>query len=238
MLDAKTALARETIRAELVGQIPRWYNPWAHLAATTCLGLGFCALAASRIHQLTPLQLLIVPLVWVFSNASEWRAHRDLLHKIQPGAKLLFTRHTLQHHQLYFTDDMEIRDTKELRLVLFPPFAIGLIFVTTLPIAALFWFLGERNLAALFIITTQLYVVTYEWLHMSYHLPRESFIGRRWLVRKLGRHHAIHHALERMNVWNMNVNFPLWDWVRGTIYHGGDSAAVSRPAAKIATLPP
>src|SRR5579863_7967452 len=208
MPDPKAIQEREALRAEWVARIPRWYNPWLHLAITTSFGVGFSVAAGLQIHALRPVQLLIVPLVWVFSNATEWRAHRDLLHKLQPLAKQIYVQHTLQHHRLYFTEDMEIRNPKELRMVLMPSYGILLILLTTLPIAAALWFGGERNLDALFVIMTQLYVVSYEWLHLSYHLPRDGFIGRRALIRKLGRHHAVHHAPERMNLWNMNVNFP------------------------------
>jgi len=211
---------RDALRADWVARIPRWYNPWVHLAITTTLGVVASAVALAQIHALRPVQLLMLPAVWVFSNAVEWRAHRDILHKLTPWAKPLYVQHTLQHHRLYFTEDMEIRDSRELRFVLMPSFGILLILLTTLPIAAALWFAGEHNLAALFIVMSQLYVVSYEWFHMSYHLPRRSFIGRRQLIRKLGRHHAIHHSPERMNLWNMNVNFPLWDWVRGTTYRG------------------
>ena len=62
------------------------------------------------------------------------------------------------------------------------------------------------------------YVVSYEWLHLSYHLPPESFIGRLWLVRVLKKHHATHHDPQLMQKWNFNVTIPLWDLVRGTIY--------------------
>ena len=37
---------------------------------------------------------------------------------------------------------------------------------------------------------------------------------------RLRQHHATHHRPELMQTWNFNVNFPLWDWVRGTTYKG------------------
>jgi sterol desaturase/sphingolipid hydroxylase (fatty acid hydroxylase superfamily) len=65
-----------------------------------------------------------------------------------------------------------------------------------------------------------LYVVSYEWLHLAYHLPADSFIGRRWLIARLRRHHALHHDPRLMQKWNFNVTFPIWDRVRGTVYRG------------------
>ncbi len=60
------------------------------------------------------------------------------------------------------------------------------------------------------------YVVSYEWMHLSYHLPPESFVGRLALVRFMRRHHAIHHDPRIMQKWNFNVSVPLWDVVRRT----------------------
>lgn len=228
---------REALRAELVAAIPPWYSPWIHLGLTTGIGVGLSALALFQIHDLKPQQLLIVPLLFVIANAAEWRAHRDLLHKRQSWAKPLYDAHTPVHHNLYLTADMEIRSFRELYHVLIPPYGIALVFVATLPLVALLWWRGQHNLAALMIVTTQFYVVSYEWFHMSYHLPRQSLIGRNPLIRRLARHHAIHHAPERMNRWNMNVNLPLWDWVRGTIYKSDDIERLFEPEPASAPAP-
>jgi sterol desaturase/sphingolipid hydroxylase (fatty acid hydroxylase superfamily) len=63
-----------------------------------------------------------------------------------------------------------------------------------------------------------LYVLSYEWLHLAYHLPQDTVLGRNPLVRVLARHHARHHDPRLMQKWNFNVTVPLWDWVRGTIW--------------------
>ncbi len=223
---------REALRAEWVGRIPPWYSPALHVATTTALGIVFAALALAPVHVVRPVELLIVPLTWVVANATEWRAHRDLLHKRVPWAATIYVQHTLQHHRLYLTHDMEIRSPKELRLVLIPSYGVVLLLLAVLPIAAALWFAGQRNLAGLFVATTQAYVVSYEWLHLSYHLPRGSRVGRSPLVRRLARHHAIHHHPSRMNQWNLNVTVPLWDWVRGTLYRGEDLPQLFADAAK------
>jgi sterol desaturase/sphingolipid hydroxylase (fatty acid hydroxylase superfamily) len=72
-------------------------------------------------------------------------------------------------------------------------------------------------------------VLSYEWLHLAYHLPPDGRIGRLRAVAVLRRHHATHHATHLMNRWNFNVTVPLWDWVRGTIHH--DVPAPAQPVA-------
>ena len=60
------------------------------------------------------------------------------------------------------------------------------------------------------------YVLSYEWLHLAYHLPPDSFVGRLPPIRFLRRHHATHHDPRLMMRWNFNITIPLWDLVRGT----------------------
>jgi hypothetical protein len=56
----------------------------------------------------------------VLFNATEWRAHRDLLHKRLPPLGALYDRHTPQHHLIFVDGAMALRDPREFRLVLIP----------------------------------------------------------------------------------------------------------------------
>jgi hypothetical protein len=118
---------------------------------------------------------------------------------------------------IFVRDDMAMRSSREFRLVLIPAYGIIAIFVTTLPITGALW-LWSPNLAALFVASSMGYVVAYEWLHLAYHLPADSPIGRSRLIGWLRCHHAMHHTPELMQRWNFNVTVPLADWVLGTIY--------------------
>jgi sterol desaturase/sphingolipid hydroxylase (fatty acid hydroxylase superfamily) len=116
---------------------------------------------------------------------------------------------------------MAIRSTREFYLVLIPAYGIIAAGFGALPIPAALWLgFGLRNPALLFMAVTMAYVVAYEWMHLSYHAPADSFVGRLQLIQRLKRHHAVHHAPELMQKWNFNVTIPLWDWVRRTIYRG------------------
>ena len=211
---------REKLRADLVAAIPRWYSPWLHLAFPSLLGIGLIVAAVLSIHDLAAWQLLIVPITYLVSNATEWRAHRDLLHRRTPPLGVLYDRHTPEHHRIFVNEDMAIRSAREFRLVLIPFYGIVTIFLATFPITLALYLGGQKNLAALFVATTMGYVVLYEWSHLSYHLPADSFVGRRWIVSVLRRHHATHHRPELMQKWNFNVTVPIWDHVRRTVYRG------------------
>ena len=98
-----------------------------------------------------------------------------------------------------------------------PPLAVIMLISLLLPVFAGLWLLGLHNIALLYMITGTVYVLSYEWLHLSYHLDPGGFIGSLKVIRALRYHHSVHHDPRLMMRWNMNVTIPLWDWVRGTI---------------------
>jgi len=212
---------RDELRARLVAKIPGWYSPWLHLAFPSLVGLSVIAACLWLLRDLRPLQLLTLPVTFLVLNAGEWRIHRDLLHRRTPPLTVLYDRHTPEHHMVFVTDDMAIRSTREFYLVLIPAYGILAAALGALPIPLGLWLgLGLRNPALLFMAVTMAYVVGYEWLHLAYHAPSSSLVGRARLIERLRRHHAVHHAPELMQKWNFNVTVPLWDWVRRTTWRG------------------
>jgi hypothetical protein len=210
--------AREEVRLRWLAEIPGWYSPWAHLAFPSVVGSSIIACAIWSVSNLRAWQLLIVPFVWVLSNAVEWQAHRDLLHRRTWPLEELYDRHTPNHHVVFVTGDMALRSSREFKFVLLPFYGIVAIFALVFPIAALLAWVGQRNLSALFLATTMGYVLSYEWLHLAYHMPMGSWVRRLPLLDRLQRHHAIHHDPRLMRRWNFNVTVPLWDRVRGTTH--------------------
>lgn len=222
--------ARDRVRAAAVARIPRWYNPWVHLAFPSAVGLGFIAAAIVLLERPSAAELLVVPLILVAANFNEWHIHRNVLHRISWPLEPLFWRHTPEHHVIFVRDDMAMRETREFRLVLIPFYGILAIFVTALPITVALWFLVSQNVALLWVAATMGYTVAYEWLHLAYHLPADSLVGRSRLVGVLRHHHGMHHTPELMQHWNFNVTVPLADWVLGTTYRRSTACSDVRAA--------
>ncbi|HVO32012.1 MAG TPA: hypothetical protein VMV18_14805, partial [bacterium] len=107
---------RENLRAEQARANPWWYRGWLHLATTTAIGLACGTPLLFLVRDVRAWELLVIPLTWVVSNATEWRAHRDLLHKRHPLAPVLYEQHTPIHHTIYVTDDMAMRSSREWRV--------------------------------------------------------------------------------------------------------------------------
>lgn len=212
---------RDELRARLIAEIPGFYSPWLHLAFPSLVGIAVIVTCVWLLRDVRALDLVTIPATFLLLNVVEWRVHRDILHRRTPPLGVLYDRHTPQHHMIFVTDDMAIRATREFYLVLIPAYGIIAAGIGALPIPAALWLgLGLRNPALLFMAVTMGYLVGYEWLHLSYHAPSSSFVGRLKLIERMRRHHAIHHSPELMQKWNFNVTIPLWDWVRRTIYRG------------------
>jgi len=216
-----TETRRNAVRHEALGQTPWWYNPYAHLAATTGIGVTVLATSIVAITRLSTgvraTDLLIIPAVVLFANYFEWRVHRDLLHKRFWPFETIYDKHTPMHHMIYVEEDMTLRGVQEFRLVLIPAAGVLGIVLATAPLAlgiAYFW---SSAAGWLFLLTASLFMVTYELLHLAYHAPKDSFVGKRKIIARLRAHHARHHDPRLMQRYNFNVTVPLFDWLMGTV---------------------
>lgn len=209
--------ARERLRAEVLASAPRWYSPLGHLALTSLLGLVPMAIALALLDDVQPWELGAGVAIFALCCHVEWWAHRHVLHERVPLLGRLYDEHTPEHHTIFLTDDMAIRDLSEARLVLMPSSGIAALIAAISPLALALWLAGAPNLGALFLAISAGYVTAYEWVHLAAHLPGTSRLGRLAPIRFLRRHHAIHHHPARMKRCNFNVACPLFDLVRGTL---------------------
>jgi hypothetical protein len=211
---------RDRMRADVLSRTPPWYSPWVHLAFPSLFGLSFIAIALAQLHDVRWYEWLFVPFVLALLNVNEWHIHRNILHRRSWPLEVLFWRHTPEHHVIFVRDDMAMRSTREFRLVLIPAYGIVAIFLSSLPITAALWFFVSHNVAAFWVACSMGYTVSYEWLHLSYHLPADHPIARSRAITWLRRQHAVHHTPELMQRWNFNVTVPFADWLLRTTYRG------------------
>jgi hypothetical protein len=211
---------RNYVRQKALSEIPWWYSPWGHLAATT--GIGLVVLVVSivsivRLHAVRWTDLLVIPAVIVLANFYEWRVHKHVLHRRFWPFEIIYDKHTPMHHMAYVEEDMEVRDVKEFRLVLIPAMGVLGIVLAATPIALGISHFWSTAAGWLFLLSASLFMVTYEVLHLCYHAPKDSFIGRRKIIEVLRAHHARHHDPRLMQRYNFNVTVPLFDWLMGTM---------------------
>lgn len=211
---------RDAVRQKALARIPAWYRPYAHLASTT--GIGVAALLVStfglvRASAVRWTDFLVIPAVVLVANFFEWRVHKVVLHRRFWPFEVIYDQHTPMHHMVYVEEDMALRSVQEFRLILIPAAGVLGIVMTAAPLAAGVSYLWSAAAGWLFLLTTSVFMVSYEVLHLGYHAPEDSFIGRLRIMRTLRAHHARHHDPRLMQRYNFNVTLPLFDWIMGTM---------------------
>jgi hypothetical protein len=195
------------------------YSGWLHFAFTTVGSLSAIIFALASLSDVTPLEWLTVPAAFIAANFGEYFGHRGPMHHPRRGLRLLFQRHTRQHHVFYTHDAMEAESSTDFHMVLFPPvllvFFLGCL---ATPMGLLLHWLVSANVGWLFAATAVGYFLTYEWLHFAYHQPRTSWVSGLPFMDGLRRHHTVHHDQRLMGRWNFNITFPIADLVMGTYY--------------------
>ena len=211
---------QKKFRAQYKEKIARWYSGWGHLLSIFIPGLlvvGFCV---SEIESLTIFEFLVAIPLLIFYNFCEWWLHKNAMHRPIKGLGGIlfpvFKRHTHQHHQYFSSIRMSYDSNKEWRIVLFPPYALILFMIMTLPGAIALGLLTTTNVGFLVMMLTPAYYLNYEVFHLCCHVKENWFVKYCPLVNTIRRHHAAHHSLPIMMERNMNLTYPLADWYMGT----------------------
>jgi hypothetical protein len=215
-MDAKTAEFRARYREDEIS--PR-YRGWPHFAFTSLGSLSVIIYALYSLSAVSGLELLIVPFTFLFANFVEYRVHRGPMHhpsRVGP-LRLLYERHTLQHHRFFTEDSMEHEGSRDFAAVLFPPvmliFFLGCI---AAPVGGLLFTFASRNIAWLFVATVLSYFLNYEWLHFAYHQPADGRIAKLPFMSRLRNLHTKHHDPRHMSTANFNITYPICDRLFGT----------------------
>ena len=119
----------------------------------------------------------------------------------------------------------------EHKVVLFPPeLMVFFVLAFALPVGIALSWLFAGNVGFLFAATAVAYFLNYEILHLAYHLPRDSWLGRRGLVSRLRALHTSHHDPRLMSNWNFNITYPVSDLLFRT-FRGSGASRADPPAA-------
>ena len=202
-------------RARFLNELPAGYAPLRHLLIPNIYGGIVIATCLAMLGEPSLAQWSVLPTVLLVGQGVEWRFHRDLLHRRVPPLQYLYDAHHVSHHTLYVRGAMAIRELRELRAVLFPWWAIGVLTLLMAPLALTLAALFGRDAGLLLMVATHGYMVVYEWLHTAYHLPTRHPLHR--AVAWLAAHHELHHDPALMTRANFGVTTPLWDLLRGTL---------------------
>jgi hypothetical protein len=198
-----------------------YFGP-AHAATIAAIGLTALAAYVKLMRKpVKPAELAIVPATFVVCNVAEWAMHNYVMHAPRKGLfgalMGIYTRHTLNHHQFFSRDRMTYDEINDYRIVFFPPFALlSLIGMSAGAATLLARTFKSRNVGLLFMCTTTGLYLVYETFHWSCHLKDNAFLRALPFVNTIRRHHAAHHDKRIMVERNLNLTFPVADWLFGT----------------------
>lgn len=214
MMPERQARFREEYRR----RIAKWYNGPLHVAVIYGVGLAAMILYISNIQNVQWWEWLAVPVVFLFCNFFEWFLHRHIMHRPQKNKLLraVYTRHTLMHHQFFTDEEMRFDGSRDWRVTFFPPYALAAFILMTIPGALLLGWIFSPNVGWLTMCTTTSMYMIYEFMHFCCHVDENAFVRNMPLVNTLRRHHTAHHNQSIMMERNMNLTFPIMDWLFGT----------------------
>ena len=197
------------------------YYGWLHLAFTSGVCLLAVIFSALQLEQVSALEWITIPVVFLYANGVEYLGHRYPMHHPVAGLGFLFRRHTRQHHRFFTHESMEYDSSDDFKAVLFPPFVVFFYLGGFgVPMWLVLHYLASDNVAWLALAAGMAYYLNYELLHFAYHCSPQSRVGRVPGIQLLRRLHLRHHDPKLMTRYNFNITYPVWDAVFGTLRRG------------------
>jgi hypothetical protein len=155
---------------------------------------------------------------FLFANFFEWWIHSYVMHRPSQikAFRAIYNRHTLMHHQFFTEEEMRFADHYDWRVTFFPPYALVTFTMMSIPPALVLGWLVSPNVGWLLITTTTSMYLIYEFMHFCCHVDDNWFVRNMPFVNTIRRHHTAHHNQSIMMERNMNLTFPIMDWLFGT----------------------
>jgi len=218
LTDTPMSPRQHDYRAQYRSRIVGWYNGFLHVAVIYAIGLTALYLYVTNIAGVQWWEWLTIPVVFMICNVFEWFLHARVMHRPLPNKALraIYTRHTLMHHQFFTETEMRFADHKDWRVTFFPPYALVVFILMSIPGALFLGWAVSPNVGWLVMCTTTAMYLIYEFMHFCCHVDENPFVRWMPLVNTLRRHHTAHHNQSIMMERNMNLTFPISDWLFGT----------------------
>lgn len=208
---------QKKFRASYVEGISPFYNGLFHISVMYLVGGLAIYYCLTQLSNPTWEWLTIIP-VAIAGNFVEWSLHKYVMHRLVDvfALRAIYDRHTRQHHQ-YFTDnDYTISSVKEHRIVFFPWRVLAVLGVVGSILGYVASNIINANAGYILYMTVVGHYLIYETFHYCCHVQENWFVRNMPFVNTIRRHHAAHHNLGIMMHKNMNLTFPLADWLMGT----------------------
>lgn len=213
MMSERQRKFREQYKAD----ISPLYNGLLHIGVIFAVGIAAIYYCVTHLQNATWEWLLVLP-VFLAGNFVEWFMHKYVMHRRVDvfALRAIYERHTRQHHQ-YFTDvEATIDTTREFRIVFFPWRVLITLGVGGLGLGYLATLIFNANAGYIVFMTMVGHYLVYEVFHYCCHVHDNWFVRNMPFINTIRRHHTAHHNQGIMMHYNMNLTFPITDWLMGT----------------------
>ena len=192
--------------------IPENYSGIIHLTIFSLCGISVVIVCILFLQNLKFVELLTIPVIFIMGNLVEYSLHRFAMHKPLENLFIIYKKHTIAHHHLFTDETMEIDKSDDFWFVLLSPLTLTIVIgVFTIPTGILLSYLISVNVGLLHVATSVSYILFYEWFHLTYHLPEESWVSQIPIIKRLKKYHAFHHRLSNMSEMNFSIFLPIFD---------------------------
>src|SRR5256885_1220415 len=105
---------------------------------------------------------------------------------------------------------------RDFRITFFPPYALTTFICMSAAAALVLAALWSANAGWLLVATTTGVYLNYELFHWGCHVKDDRIVRRIPFMNTIRRHHIAHHDQGIMMGTNMNLTYPIADWLFGT----------------------
>jgi hypothetical protein len=209
---------QKEFRSEYRARIMGWYDGYVHIAIIYAMGASAFYVYVQHIENVLWWEWLTLPVVFCFTNFFEWWVHKYIMHRPVniKAFSAVYERHTLNHHQFFTDEEMRFRDHTDWRVTVFPPYALVVFILMSIPAAFVLSWVITSNVGWLFLCSTTGMYLLYEFMHFCCHVDENWFVRNVPFVNTIRRHHTAHHNPYLMMEVNMNLTFPIADCLFGT----------------------
>ncbi len=204
-------------RAQYQAATSRFYSGVLHGVFVFGVGAMLIGTALAQVQH-AGWAWLAAPLTLLFANLNEWYVHKNILHKRGKNrlTRMIWFRHTMEHHHYFTSDEMRVASTREYRIVFFPAYAFVLIALQSALLGLIAGALFGRNAGAIVFASAILFYLLYEAMHFICHVNENTLVRQLPWINTMRRNHLVHHTQALMTDYNMNLTFPFADWLCGT----------------------
>ena len=185
MMSERQGAFRKEYRSRIAG----WYSGYIHVMVIYTIGFTALYIYAQHIENVLWWEWLAIPVVGLSCNFFEWFLHRHIMHRpsTNPLFRAIYTRHTLNHHQFFTEKDMRFAYSGDWRVTFFPPYALVVFTLMSIPPALVAGWMISANVGWLVISTTTGMYLIYEFMHFCCHINESWFVRNFPLVNTLRR---------------------------------------------------